>query len=72
MLKSLKIENFRCFSRFEMQQLGRLNLIVGTNNTTPNQNPGRQLHQAVMEKIFELTHPNAQKFVTWFKELYGL
>ncbi len=33
MLKSLKIENFRCFPLFEMQQLGRLNLIVGTNNS---------------------------------------
>lgn len=33
MLKSLKIENFRCFPSFDMQQLGRLNLIVGTNNS---------------------------------------
>ncbi|WP_055074750.1 ATP/GTP-binding protein [Pseudanabaena sp. 'Roaring Creek'] len=33
MLKSLKIESFRCFLSFEMQQLGRLNLIVGTNNS---------------------------------------
>ncbi len=33
MLKSLKIENFRCFPLFEMQNLGRLNLIVGTNNS---------------------------------------
>jgi hypothetical protein len=34
--------------------------------------PGRQLHQAVMEKILDPKHPRAQKFVTWFKELYGL
>jgi len=33
MLKSLKIENFRCFPSFEMGQLGRINLIVGTNNS---------------------------------------
>jgi AAA15 family ATPase/GTPase len=33
MLKSLKIENFRCFPSFEMGQLGKLNLIVGTNNS---------------------------------------
>ncbi|VXD23614.1 conserved hypothetical protein [Planktothrix serta PCC 8927] len=33
MLKSLKIENFRCFSTFELQQLGRINLLVGTNNS---------------------------------------
>jgi AAA15 family ATPase/GTPase len=32
MLSSLKIENFRCFSTFELPQLGRLNLLVGTNN----------------------------------------
>lgn len=33
MLRSLKIENFRCFPTFEMQQLGKLNLLVGTNNS---------------------------------------
>ncbi len=33
MLRSLSIENFRCFPRFELQKLGRLNLLVGTNNS---------------------------------------
>ena len=33
MLKSLRIENFRCFQTFELQQLGKLNLLVGTNNS---------------------------------------
>ena len=33
MLRSLKIENFRCFQNFELQQLGRLNLLVGENNS---------------------------------------
>jgi hypothetical protein len=33
MLKSLRIENFRCFQTFELQQLGLLNLLVGTNNS---------------------------------------
>lgn len=33
MLKSLKIENFRCFPTFELQQLGQVNLLVGTNNS---------------------------------------
>ncbi|MGK7932487.1 MAG: ATP/GTP-binding protein [Microcystaceae cyanobacterium] len=32
MLKSLRIENFRCFKEYELQQLGRVNLLVGTNN----------------------------------------
>ena len=35
--------------------------------------PGLQLHQAVMKKrILNPTHPNAQKFVNWFKTLYDL
>ncbi|MBW4586344.1 hypothetical protein G7B40_023310 [Aetokthonos hydrillicola Thurmond2011] len=34
--------------------------------------PGRQLHQAIMERILDPNHPNAQRFVTWFKTLYGL
>ncbi|GAX35664.1 AAA family ATPase [Nodularia sp. NIES-3585] len=33
MLKSIKIENFRCFKSFELQQLGRINLLVGANNS---------------------------------------
>ena len=34
--------------------------------------PGRQLHQAVKETVLDPKHPHAQKFVKWFKELYGL
>ncbi|MEM8806161.1 MAG: AAA family ATPase [Cyanobacteria bacterium P01_G01_bin.38] len=33
MLKSLKIENFRSFKSFELQKLGRINLLVGKNNS---------------------------------------
>jgi len=33
MLKSLKIENFRCFPSFELNQLVRINLLVGKNNS---------------------------------------
>lgn len=33
MLRSLRIENFRCFQMFELHQLGRLNLLVGANNS---------------------------------------
>lgn len=33
MLKSLKIENFRRFDSFELKQLGRVNLLVGENNS---------------------------------------
>jgi len=35
--------------------------------------PAQQIGIAVKKKtIFDPTHPNAQKFVKWFKELYGL
>jgi AAA15 family ATPase/GTPase len=33
MLRSLKIENFRCFPSFELKKLGRVNLLVGKNNS---------------------------------------
>ncbi|MFM2311081.1 MAG: hypothetical protein RLZZ04_357 [Cyanobacteriota bacterium] len=33
MLKKLKIENFRCFKSFELDHLGRVNLLVGKNNS---------------------------------------
>lgn len=33
MLKTLKIENFRGFQSFELKRLGRINLLVGENNS---------------------------------------
>ncbi|WP_035987248.1 AAA family ATPase [Leptolyngbya sp. KIOST-1] len=33
MLREIKIENFRSFKSFELRNLGRLNLLVGTNNS---------------------------------------
>lgn len=33
MFTSLKIHNFRCFQSFEFQQLARINLLVGANNS---------------------------------------
>ncbi|MEA5420677.1 DUF3226 domain-containing protein [Spirulina sp. CCNP1310] len=34
--------------------------------------PGRQLHQAIKQRILTPQNPDAQKFVTWFKKLYQL
>ncbi|NES75247.1 MULTISPECIES: DUF3226 domain-containing protein [unclassified Okeania] len=34
--------------------------------------PGRQLHNAVMERILNPKHPQAQIFINWFKTLYDL
>ncbi|MDY6802692.1 MAG: AAA family ATPase [Cyanobacteriota bacterium] len=33
MFTSLKVNNFRCFQSFELQELGRINLLVGANNS---------------------------------------
>ena len=33
MLQKITIRNFRCFQDFELQQLGRINLLVGENNS---------------------------------------
>lgn len=34
--------------------------------------PGRQLHQAITERILDPHHPKSAPFVTWFKRLYDL
>jgi hypothetical protein len=34
--------------------------------------PGRQLHQAIKERILDPQHPESQQFVSWFRRLYGL
>ncbi len=34
--------------------------------------PDPQLHNAVMEKILNPKHPQAQIFINWFKKLYDL
>ena len=34
--------------------------------------PGKQLHEAIKEPILNATHPKAQDFVDWFKVLYDL
>jgi AAA15 family ATPase/GTPase len=49
MLKSLKINNFRCFEEFDLPQLGRVNLLVGKNNGGKT---------SVLEAVHILTSPN--------------
>ena len=34
--------------------------------------PGRQLHNAVMERILDPQHPKSEVFMNWFKTLYSL
>jgi AAA15 family ATPase/GTPase len=49
MLKSLKIKNFRCFEEFDLPQLGRVNLLVGKNNSGKT---------SILEAVHLLTSPN--------------
>ncbi|KKI99606.1 AAA family ATPase [Prochlorothrix hollandica] len=49
MLKTLSIENFRCFKRFELNPLGRINLLVGANNSGKS---------SILEAIYLLLNPN--------------
>jgi hypothetical protein len=34
--------------------------------------PGRQLHDAIKQRILDPKHPEAQLFVAWFRKLYEL
>jgi AAA domain, putative AbiEii toxin, Type IV TA system len=52
MLKSLKIKNFRCFKEFKLPQLGRVNLLVGKNNSGKT---------SILEAVQILTSPNTIK-----------
>lgn len=54
---------------FTDTQLDKANIYTWLAWQSP---PGRQLHQAVMERILNPNHPNAQEFVTWFRALYSL
>lgn len=54
---------------FTEYQLDKANIYTWLAWQNP---PGRQLHQAIMERILNPKHSNAQKFVTWFKNLYDL
>jgi hypothetical protein len=53
MIRSLHIDGYRCFDRFEMSDLGRVNLLVGKNNSGKT---------SVLEAIYLLSsggHPAA-------------
>jgi AAA15 family ATPase/GTPase len=52
MLKSLKIKNFRCFEEFTLPQLGRVNLLVGKNNSGKT---------SILEALHILNSPSSVK-----------
>ena len=48
MYKSFRVKNFRCFKDLQINDLGRVNLIAGKNNTGKT---------ALMEAMYLLTRP---------------
>jgi predicted ATPase len=52
MLKSLKIKNFRCLEEFGLPQLGRVNLLVGKNNSGKT---------SILEALHILNSPDSVK-----------
>ncbi|GAP98385.1 DUF3226 domain-containing protein [Leptolyngbya sp. NIES-2104] len=56
-------------ARFKQTHTDKANLYTWLAWQAP---PGRQLHQAIQEKILKPEHPTAQRFVAWFKDLYDI
>jgi hypothetical protein len=55
--------------RFKAAHLDKANIYTWLAWQNP---PGQQLHQSIMQRILDPKHSKSQKFVTWFKNLYGL
>ena len=62
MLKSLKIENFRGFQSFELQQLGRINLLVGENSSGKS---------SILEALYLLRSPGNPQTLSKIMQLRG-
>ncbi|MCY6492381.1 DUF3226 domain-containing protein [Leptolyngbya sp. GGD] len=57
------------FAPFKLTHTDKANLYTWLAWQAP---PGRQLHQAIQERILQPQHPTAQAFVRWFKNLYNV
>jgi AAA15 family ATPase/GTPase len=60
-----------------MKQLGKINLIVGKNNSGKTSvleaiNILNSPNSANQQRILDPQHPEAAKFIKWFQELYQL
>ncbi len=61
MLQSLKIEGFRGFQNFEMANLGRINLLVGKNNSGKT-----SILEAILIYVSRFDIGEIRLFVTWY------
>ncbi|MEM1169758.1 MAG: ATP-binding protein [Cyanobacteria bacterium P01_H01_bin.35] len=65
MLKSLTINNFRCFQSFELQQLSRVNLLVGMNNS------GKTSMLEAIQLLYSFLQPDKfQKIMSYRGEFF--
>ena len=63
MYKSFRVKNFRCFKDLQINDLGRVNLIAGKNNTGKT---------ALMEALYIYTRPKSPDVVLDIQDVRGL
>ncbi len=63
MYKSFRVKNFRCFKDLQINDLGRVNLIAGKNNTGKT---------ALMEAMYIFTRPKSPKVIIDLQSVRGL
>ena len=63
MYKSFRVKNFRCFKDLQINDLGRVNLIAGKNNTGKT---------ALMEAMYVITRPKSPKVILDIQGVRGL
>ena len=63
MYKSFRVKNFRCFKDLQINDLGRVNLIAGKNNTGKT---------ALLEAMYIMTRPKSPKAILDIQAVRGL
>ena len=63
MYKSFRVKNFRCFKDLQINDLGRVNLIAGKNNTGKT---------ALLEAMYLLTRPKSPNVLLDLQDVRGL
>ena len=63
MYKSFRVKNFRCFKDLQINDLGRVNLIAGKNNTGKT---------ALLEAMYVLTRPQTPRTIFELQSMRGL
>ena len=63
MYKSFRVKNFRCFKDLQINDLGRVNLIAGKNNTGKT---------ALLEAMYIFTRPKSPKLLIDLQDVRGI